>query len=151
MIPWIWVCHVRGFTVCRIYHFWKSIISEFHSEILASFCWNFRYWDVIDRALRTAAYDRGVQVRLLASNWTDTKPQMFPMLKSLQAFSKACKYGSVEVVSCPPSYLFTFLIFLLALILAYYLYNSCILLILTYLFHIHTCLHSLMMYWGGKT
>jgi len=62
------------------------------------------YWPVIDNAIRQAAYDRGVQVRMLMSNWLHTKKEMIPMLKSLQDFGKACKSGniSVKLFTVPP-------------------------------------------------
>lgn len=59
----------------------------------------YRYWSVIDNAIREAAYDRGVQVQMLMSNWSHSKKEMFPMLRSLQDFGKACKKGNITVVS----------------------------------------------------
>lgn len=60
---------------------------------------------MIDSALRSAVYDRGIEVKFLASNWTHTKPEMIYMLKSLQDFGKASRYGSIDVVS---DYFFVF-------------------------------------------
>jgi len=56
-----------------------------------------RYWPVLDTALRTAAFDRGVRVRLLVSCWPHTDPSMFPDLRSLQAFSNPAAGVSVDV------------------------------------------------------
>ncbi|KAL8566112.1 hypothetical protein ACOMHN_051838 [Nucella lapillus] len=42
------------------------------------------YWPVIDDALRHAAFDRRVSVRLLASRWKHTKKDMYAFLCSLQ-------------------------------------------------------------------
>ncbi|KAK7103131.1 5'-3' exonuclease PLD3-like [Littorina saxatilis] len=42
-----------------------------------------RYWPVIDDALREAAFDRRVRVRILASKWNHTKKDMYPLLCSL--------------------------------------------------------------------
>ncbi|KAM6202708.1 5'-3' exonuclease PLD4 [Rhynchocyon petersi] len=47
-----------------------------------------RYWPVLDNALRAAAFNRGVHVRLLVSCWPNTDPSMFPYLRSLQALSR---------------------------------------------------------------
>ncbi|XP_022361176.1 phospholipase D4 isoform X2 [Enhydra lutris kenyoni] len=56
-----------------------------------------RYWPVLDTALRTAAFNRGVRVRLLVSCWPHTDPSMFPDLRSLQAFSNPAAGVSVDV------------------------------------------------------
>ena len=54
---------------------------------------------MIDNALRTAAYDKGIEVRLMMSNWTHIKMEMLPMLRSIQEFGDSCKYGNITVVS----------------------------------------------------
>ena len=54
---------------------------------------------MIDSALRSAAYDKGVEIRLMMSNWTHIKMEMLPMLRSLQEFGDACKNGNITVVS----------------------------------------------------
>ncbi|XP_036061975.1 5'-3' exonuclease PLD4 isoform X1 [Onychomys torridus] len=56
-----------------------------------------RYWPVLDNALRTAAFSRGVHVRLLISCWFNTDPTMFSYLRSLQAFSNPSAGISVDV------------------------------------------------------
>ncbi|XP_012871642.1 PREDICTED: phospholipase D4 isoform X1 [Dipodomys ordii] len=56
-----------------------------------------RYWPVLDNALRAAALNRGVCVRLLVSCWLNTDPAMFPFLRSLQAFGNASAGISVDV------------------------------------------------------
>ncbi|KAM8948455.1 5'-3' exonuclease PLD4 [Lycaon pictus] len=56
-----------------------------------------RYWPVLDTALRAAAFNRGVRVRLLVSCWPHTDPSMFPSLRSLQAFSNPAAGVSVDV------------------------------------------------------
>ncbi|XP_050010792.1 5'-3' exonuclease PLD4 isoform X1 [Alexandromys fortis] len=56
-----------------------------------------RYWPVLDSALRAAAFDRGVHVRLLVSCWLNTDPTMFTYLRSLQAFSDPSASISVDV------------------------------------------------------
>lgn len=57
-----------------------------------------RYWPVLDSALRAAAFNRGVHVRLLVSCWLNTDPAMFTYLRSLQAFSDPSAGISVDVV-----------------------------------------------------
>ncbi|KAI4883034.1 hypothetical protein NFI96_017795 [Prochilodus magdalenae] len=42
-----------------------------------------RYWADIDTALRRAAFERKVRVRLLISCWSSSSPVMFPFLRSL--------------------------------------------------------------------
>ena len=46
------------------------------------------FWPVIDNALRRAAIERGVEVKLLLSNWTSTRPAMEDYLKSLTDLSR---------------------------------------------------------------
>ena len=64
-----------------------------------NFLFSIRYWPVIDNAIKEAAYDRGIQVQMLMSNWTHMKSEMIPMLKSLQDFGKSCQHGNITVVS----------------------------------------------------
>ncbi|KAL1790726.1 phospholipase D4 isoform X2 [Sigmodon hispidus] len=56
-----------------------------------------RYWPVLDNALRAAAFNRGVHVRLLVSCWFNTDPTTFAYLRSLQAFSNPSAGISVDV------------------------------------------------------
>ena len=62
----------------------------------------FSYWPDIDDALRSAAFNRKVQVRLLASYWNHTWGDMINFLKSLDDI-RTCysqyPYVNVEVVS----------------------------------------------------
>ncbi|ESO93518.1 hypothetical protein LOTGIDRAFT_119020, partial [Lottia gigantea] len=53
------------------------------------------YWPNIDDALRKAAFDRAIHVRLLASHWNHTRYEMFNYLRSLFSISK--KNVSIEV------------------------------------------------------
>lgn len=53
---------------------------------------------MLDNALREAAFNRGVRVRLLVSCGLNTNPRMFPYLRSLQAFSNPQAGVSVDVV-----------------------------------------------------
>ncbi|KAL9950329.1 hypothetical protein ACROYT_G042815 [Oculina patagonica] len=54
------------------------------------------YWPVIDDALRQAAFDRKVKVRLMASLWNHTRADMKFYLRSLAALNTA-NYASVQV------------------------------------------------------
>jgi len=60
-----------------------------------------RYWSVIDQALRTAAFDRGVKIRLLMSKWNYTNPTLYAQLRSLANLcnNSACASvgGSLDV------------------------------------------------------
>ncbi|XP_059167451.1 5'-3' exonuclease PLD3-like isoform X2 [Physella acuta] len=47
------------------------------------------YWPVIDNELKRAAIDRKVEVRLLASHWRHTSPEMYTFLSSLSILSHA--------------------------------------------------------------
>ena len=58
-----------------------------------------RYWPVIDDALRAAAYDRGVTVRLMGSYWNHTDSDMLSFLTSLSSNSGTGSGGRVETVS----------------------------------------------------
>ena len=59
-----------------------------------------RYWAVIDDALRSAAYNRGVNVRLMGSYWNHTSEDMIQFLASLSANSGIGPLnGSIETVS----------------------------------------------------
>ena len=47
-----------------------------------------KFWPIIDDALRRAAIERGIEVKLLLSNWTSTRPQMKDYLRSLTDLSR---------------------------------------------------------------
>ncbi len=55
---------------------------------------------MIDNALRSAAFDRGIEVKLMCSQWRYSKKDMFAYLQSLLAFGEVLKRknGSLEVV-----------------------------------------------------
>lgn len=55
-----------------------------------------KYWPVIDDALRRAALDRGVEVKLLVAA-LHFVPHMLHFLKSLQALNAAAHPGSIQV------------------------------------------------------
>ncbi|XP_018420566.1 PREDICTED: phospholipase D3 [Nanorana parkeri] len=56
-----------------------------------------RYWPEIDDHLRKAVYERYVTVRLLISCWANSKPPMFPFLKSMAALNSSKPHYNVEV------------------------------------------------------
>ena len=47
-----------------------------------------KFWPLIDNALRRAAIERGVKVKLLLSNWTSTRPEMEGYLRTLTDLSR---------------------------------------------------------------
>ncbi|XP_066916343.1 5'-3' exonuclease PLD3-like [Clytia hemisphaerica] len=49
---------------------------------------NKRFWPTIDDALRSASFDRGIEVRLLTSKWPHTNAQQTAFIKSLNEFGK---------------------------------------------------------------
>lgn len=56
-----------------------------------------KFWPVIDNALRKAAVERKVHVRLLASHWSHTRKTMDVFLKSLNALqNQGILRGSIE-------------------------------------------------------
>jgi phospholipase D3/4 len=55
------------------------------------------FWPDISNALERAVYERGVHVRVLASNWTHSKPQMKPFLQNLLTITDVCALRRVCV------------------------------------------------------
>lgn len=55
------------------------------------------FWPVIDDAIRKAAIERGVEVRMLISHWDHTRPNIKNYLKSLQDLSGAYKRTNITV------------------------------------------------------
>lgn len=58
-----------------------------------------RYWGIIDDALRAAAVENKVQIRLLISWWEHSRPAEDYFLRSLQSLSHAYPGVDVQVVS----------------------------------------------------
>lgn len=58
----------------------------------------FRFWPVIDNALRTAAIDRRVSVKLLISWWNHSRPAEDNFLNSLKDISSSYRGVDVQVV-----------------------------------------------------
>lgn len=55
-----------------------------------------KYWPVIDDALRRAAVERGVHVRLMASKWKSTRKSLYSYLKSLSSLKQLKSRGYIE-------------------------------------------------------
>jgi len=68
-------------------------------------CWC-RFWPLIDNALREASLERGVRVRVLASLWNHTKPDMIHFLQSLSDVSGAMN-ADIQVVSILTAFVIT--------------------------------------------
>ena len=58
-----------------------------HCDVTARLC--FRYWPVIDNALREAAFERNVRVRVMASWWKHSRLSLLAFLRSLEALNAA--------------------------------------------------------------
>lgn len=58
-----------------------------------------QYWPAIDNALRTAAVERGVSVKLLISMWEHSDPSENNYLASLQDLSMTSRHIDIEIVS----------------------------------------------------
>lgn len=58
-----------------------------------------RYWPAIDNALRTAAVERGVSVKLLISWWQHSDPSENNYLASLQDLSMTSRHIDIQIVS----------------------------------------------------
>lgn len=57
-----------------------------------------KFWPVIDDALRTAAIDNQIQIKMLISYWNHSSPSEDNFLKSLSSLSNVYKRVSIEVV-----------------------------------------------------
>lgn len=55
------------------------------------------FWPVIDDALKRAAIERGVRVRLMASRWSHTRKSMSVYLRSLDSFRSLGPRGRIQV------------------------------------------------------
>lgn len=73
-------------------------ISVMNYSPRVEFIWPRKYWPRIDDALRRAAIERSVQVRLLFSNWSSTKPLELVWYRSLNAIqSHQLRGGGIHV------------------------------------------------------
>ncbi|XP_063173277.1 5'-3' exonuclease PLD3-like [Candoia aspera] len=72
-------------------------ISVMDYEPQCLFCKSKRFWPVIDDALRTAACDKRVKVRLLISCWQHSRQSMFVFLESLMVLRRKPLHCPIEV------------------------------------------------------
>ncbi|XP_074548897.1 5'-3' exonuclease PLD4 [Halichoeres trimaculatus] len=56
-----------------------------------------RYWPFIDDAIRRAAFERGIRIRMLISCGRDSDPAMLPFLQSLAAMNDPHHHISVQI------------------------------------------------------
>uniref|UniRef100_A0A4W4H245 PLD phosphodiesterase domain-containing protein n=1 Tax=Electrophorus electricus TaxID=8005 RepID=A0A4W4H245_ELEEL len=63
----------------------------------SKFLYHHRYWPVIENALKQAAYEKNVAVRLLVSCGRESDPSVLPFLKSLNALDSPSNNISIEV------------------------------------------------------
>ncbi|XP_051242421.1 5'-3' exonuclease PLD4 [Dicentrarchus labrax] len=56
-----------------------------------------RYWPIIDDAIRTAAFERKVKIRMLISCGEDSDPAMLPFLKSLASMDSTHQNISIQI------------------------------------------------------
>ena len=58
-----------------------------------------RFWPIIDDALKSAVYNRGIKVRVMGSIWEHTELDMIKFLRSLQNINATGQNnGTLEVV-----------------------------------------------------
>lgn len=57
-----------------------------------------RYWPVIDDALKVAAIENKIQIKLLISWWNHSQPAEDFFLRSLEALSQSYKGVDLQVV-----------------------------------------------------
>lgn len=60
---------------------------------------SFSYWHNIDTALRTAAINNRVSVKLLISYWNHSRPSEDYFLRSLTSIAESYKGVDIQVVS----------------------------------------------------
>uniref|UniRef100_I3K2H2 Phospholipase D family member 4 n=1 Tax=Oreochromis niloticus TaxID=8128 RepID=I3K2H2_ORENI len=56
-----------------------------------------RYWPVIEDAIKTAAFERKVHIRMLISCGRDSDPDMLPFLQSLASFDSPQQHISIQI------------------------------------------------------
>lgn len=84
-------------------HLWR-IVSNYHSHFQkirrnnSKIFLTSRFWPVIDNALRAAAIDRRVSVKLLISKWKSSRPAADFFLNSLKVISNSYRGVDIQVV-----------------------------------------------------
>lgn len=56
-----------------------------------------RYWPVIEDAIKTAAFERKVNIRMLISCGLDSDPDMLPFLQSLASLDSSQQHISIQI------------------------------------------------------
>ncbi|XP_057715680.1 5'-3' exonuclease PLD4 isoform X2 [Corythoichthys intestinalis] len=56
-----------------------------------------RYWPIIDNAIRSAAYDNRVAIRMLVSCWKNTHSTMLPFLQSLASLDSFKDHINIQI------------------------------------------------------
>lgn len=77
----------------------KNFAFNSNSIIKFSFIFNDRFWPVVDNALRSAAIDKNVSVKLLISWQNHSRPAADYFLQSLKDISNSYPGIDVQVVS----------------------------------------------------
>lgn len=80
------------------YFYFYSQFAYFLNSLIFPTTNIFRFWPVIDNALRTAAIDRRVSVKLLISWWNHSRPAEDYFLNSLKDISSSYRGVDVQVV-----------------------------------------------------
>ncbi|KAG7281217.1 hypothetical protein CRUP_019742 [Coryphaenoides rupestris] len=76
-------------------HFVDVGVMEYSPSLL--FDHHKRYWPIIDDAIKRAAYERQVRIRLLVSCGRDSNPTMRPFLQSLASLNSPAQHISIQV------------------------------------------------------
>ncbi|RVE57095.1 hypothetical protein OJAV_G00212760 [Oryzias javanicus] len=82
-------------TITEAQHFIDVAVMEYSPVIL--YFKPQRYWPLIDDAIRTAAFERRVKVRLLISCGRDSNPAMLPFLQSLASVHSPEHHINVQI------------------------------------------------------
>lgn len=83
------------YTINRAWH--QVDISVMNYSPSTKFTWPPKFWPRIENALKKAVVERGVHVRLLFSNWTQTNPIEIMWYKSLNEIKTLKLKGGIDV------------------------------------------------------
>lgn len=89
---------MNSFSVIQSFFGKNRLICVEYLVLIHVKCFRYRYWPVIDNALRAAAIDRRVSVKLLISWWNHSRPAEDYFLNSLQVISNSYRGVDVQVV-----------------------------------------------------
>jgi phospholipase D3/4 len=76
----------------------KYVVRKYLNFIAAHLFPFLRFWPVIDDALRKAAVDRKVTIRLLVSHWNHTRPSLKYFVNSLTSLTRSFPWVTIEAV-----------------------------------------------------